>query len=79
MKEGGIMVYDAIIIVAQARLQDRYAEAVQRALIAEAKAATPTRNPVIVRIGHCLVGIGERIEGVRYAPVAPLSPHRSSR
>lgn len=72
------MVYDAIVIIALACLEDRYAVAARRALIANAP-DTPTRSAIIVKIGQCFVGIGERMEGMRYSPVAPLSPHHSPR
>ncbi|MHB8644274.1 MAG: hypothetical protein ACYDAR_00635 [Thermomicrobiales bacterium] len=39
----------------------------------------PTRSTIAVRVGHLFVWIGERIEGVHYAPVTTLSPGHPSR
>ncbi len=71
--------YDAAVSIAQARIHDLHAAAARRALLAVVADAPPMRNAVRVKIGHVFVGIGGRIEGVQYAPVAPLSQFHASR
>ena len=71
--------YDAAVIIAQARMHDLHADAARRALLAVVADAPPMRNVVTMKIGHFFVGIGGRIEGVQYAPVTPLSQYRASR
>lgn len=78
-KESEDIMHDPTVVIALSRLQDRYAEAARRALIAEASAGAPARNAIKVKAGHLFVGIGEWLEGVCYAPVAPLSTRQSSR
>lgn len=73
------MLYDALVVVAQSRMQDRYREAARRALLAEADPAATARGTLAIQIGHLFVWLGERIEGVRYAPITTLSPPHSSR
>lgn len=73
------MVYDAVVIIAQSRMQDRYREAALHPLLAEAAPAAMARGRFAIGIGHVFVRIGERIEGVRYVPIASLSSGRSSR
>lgn len=72
------MVYDALMVIAQSRMEDKQRDAARRALLAEACSAA-TRSTIAVRTGHLFVWIGERIEGVRYAPATTLAPHHSSR
>ncbi|MDQ2786069.1 MAG: hypothetical protein M3Y58_13830 [Chloroflexota bacterium] len=69
------MLYDAVVVIAQSRMQDRYREAARRMLLAEAAQA---RGTIAIWVGHLFVWIGERIEGVRYVPVATRAPHCSS-
>ena len=72
------MLYDALVVVAQSRMQDQQRDAARRALLAEACSAA-ARSTVAVRTGHLFVWFGERIEGVRYAPVTTLASRHSSR
>jgi hypothetical protein len=73
------MMHDPIDLLVQLRMQDWCREAARRALLAEASGAARSRSTLAVRIGHLFVRIGERIEGVRYAPVATHPPGRPSR
>ena len=73
------MLYDALVVVAQSRMQDRCREAALRALLAKASLATTERGMFAISIGHLCVWVGERIEGVRYAPITTLSSGHSSR
>ena len=73
------MVYDAFFVIAETRIQDWCREATLRALLAEAGPAATARSMLAIHIGHLFVWIGERIEGVRYAPITTLSSGHASR
>jgi hypothetical protein len=73
------MLHDPIIILVHSRMQDRCREAARRALLAEACDTARSRGVLAVMIAHLFVWMGERIEGVRYAPIATHPPGRPSR
>lgn len=73
-----VLLHDTLFVVAQSRMQDRYRDAALRALLADAERSVTVRSTLAVHIGHLFVWLGERIEGVRYAPVTTLSSGHSS-
>jgi len=67
------MLYYETLLTAHLMLEDRYAKAAREWFLADAAPARRVRPGLMVAVGRFLVYVGERLAGVRYEQIQPLT------